>query len=62
MVFGKTALQYSRLPDDGVIDYVVSCTKIQKIMITLYIALTSLSAQTTLRSTERLCNRKSPYL
>jgi len=52
MMFGKTALQYSRLRDVGVIDYVVLRTKIQKMMITFHIALTSLPAQTTLRSTE----------
>jgi hypothetical protein len=54
MLFGKTALPYSKLRDDGVIDCVVSCTKIQKMMITFHIALTSLPAQTTLRSTEQV--------
>jgi len=54
MVFGKTALQYSRLSDGGVIYYVVLCTKIQKMMITFHIALTSLPAQTTLLSTEKV--------
>jgi len=41
MVFGKTVLRYSRLPDDSVIDYVVLCTKIQKMMITFHIAHTA---------------------
>ena len=53
MLFAKTALLYSRLRDDDIIDYVVLYTKIQKMMITFHIALTSLPAQTTLRSTEQ---------
>jgi len=54
MLFGKTALPYSRLRVDGVIDYVVLCMKIQKMMITFHIALTFLHAQNTLRSTEQV--------
>jgi hypothetical protein len=63
MLFAKTALPYSRLRDDGVIDYVVLSTKIEIMMITFHIALTSLSAQTSLRfPPNNLHSSKSPDL
>jgi hypothetical protein len=57
MLFYKTALPYSTLRDDGIIDYVILRMKIQKIMNTLHIPLERLPSQTTLdlkRSTEQL--------